>query len=129
MKPPTFIGEDEVFLRTLIAQIHGKRDFSEDEFFSNRSILKNHNDSGTAKLAHMFHEVGRSGDRLIAGLVGEVEFAGRREQPGHGLDIFIGRRSCCSQAELGNNAAKHANSACWASPTSNRGNRLVSENQ
>ncbi len=42
MKRPTFIGEDEVFLRTLIAHTYGKLGFSEDEFFSDRSIVKNH---------------------------------------------------------------------------------------
>ena len=78
MKRPTFVGEDEVFLRTLITYAYGKRDFSEDEFFSNHSIVKNHIDSGAASLAQMFQEKGRSGDALIQGLVDEVEFAGRR---------------------------------------------------
>ena len=112
MKRPTFIGEDEVFLRTLIAHTYGKQDFSEDEFFSNRSIVKNHIDSGTAMLAQMFQESGRSGDGLIRRLVDEVEFAGRREQLGSGLDILIGR-TILQRAELVmelNNTAKHANS-------------------
>jgi DNA sulfur modification protein DndE len=112
MKRPTFIGEDEVFIRTLIAHVYGKRDFSEDEFFSNRSIVKNHIDSGAALLAQMFHETGRSGDALIRRLVDEVEFAGRREQLGSALDIFIGR-TLLQRAELVmelNNTAKHANS-------------------
>lgn len=112
MKRPTFIGEDEVFLRTLIAHTYGKRDFSEDEFFSNRSIVKNHIDSGAALLAQMFQETGRSGDALIRRLVDEVEFTGRREQLGGGLDIFIGR-TLLQRSELVmelNNTAKHANS-------------------
>ena len=62
LKRPTFIAEDEVFLRTLIAHTYGKREFSEDEFYSNRSIVKNHIDSGAALLAKMFQETGRSGD-------------------------------------------------------------------
>ena len=112
MKRPTFIGEDEVFLRTLIAHVYGKRDYSEDEFFSNRSIVKNHIDSGAALLAQLFHETGRSGEALIRRLVDEVEFSGRREQLGSGLDIFIGR-TLLQRAELVmelNNTAKHANS-------------------
>jgi DNA sulfur modification protein DndE len=112
MKRPTFIGEDEVFLRTLIAHVYEKREISEDEFFSNRSIVKNHIDSGTAQLAQMFQEAGRSGDGLIRRLVDEVEFAGRREQLGSGLDIFIGR-TLLQRTELVmglNNTAKHANS-------------------
>lgn len=112
LKRPTFIAEDEVFLRTLIAHTYGKREFSEDEFFSNRSIIKNHIDSGAALLAKMFQETGRSGDALIERLVDEVEFAGRREQLGSGLDIFIGR-TLLQRTELImelNNTTKHANS-------------------
>lgn len=112
MKRPTFIGEDEVFLRTLIAHAYSKPDFSEDEFFSNRSIVKNHIDSGAALLAQLFQETGRSGEALIRRLVDEVEFAGRREQLGSGLDIFIGR-TLLQRTELlmeMNNTAKHANS-------------------
>ena len=74
--------------------------------------MKNHIDSGTALLAQMFQETGRSGDGLIRRLVDEVEFAGRREQLGSGLDIFIGR-TLLQRAELVmelNNTAKHANS-------------------
>ncbi|HNC52276.1 MAG TPA: DndE family protein [Accumulibacter sp.] len=112
MKRPTFIGEDEVFLHTLIAHAYGKRDFSEDEFFSNRSVIKNHIDSGATWLAQLFQETGRSGEALIRRLVDEVEFAGRREQLGSGLDIFIGR-TLLQRAELVmelNNTARHANS-------------------
>lgn len=112
MKRPTFIGEDEVFIRTLIAHTYGKRDIGEDEFFSNRSIVKNHIDRGAALMAELFQESGRSGDALIRRFVDEVEFAGRREQLGSGLDIFIGR-TLLQRAELVmelNNTAKHANS-------------------
>ena len=112
LKRPTFIAEDEVFLRTLITYTYGKRELSEDEFYSNRSIVKNHIDSGAALLARMFHETGRSGDALIHRLLDEVEFSGRREQFGSGLDIFIGR-TLLQRTELVmelNNTIKHANS-------------------
>ncbi|MEZ5584276.1 MAG: DndE family protein [Candidatus Competibacteraceae bacterium] len=112
MKRPTFVGEDEAFIRTLIAHTYNRRDFSEEEFFSNRSIVKNHIDSGAALLAQLFQESGRSGDALIRRLLDEVEFAGRREQLGSGLDIFIGR-TLLQRNELVmelNNTVKHANS-------------------
>lgn len=60
----------------------------------------------------LFNETGRTGDALLRRLVDEVEFAGRREQLGSGLDIFIGR-TLLQRAELVmelNNTAKHANS-------------------
>ena len=91
MKRPTFIGEDEVFIRSLISYAYRKPDISEDEFFSNRSIVKNHIDSGAALLGQLFQECGREADSLLRRLVDEVEFSGRREVLGHGLDIFIGR--------------------------------------
>ena len=112
MKRPTFIGEDEVFIRSLISYSYGKPDFNEDEFFSNRSIVKNHIDRGATRLGQMFQEAGRSADALLQRLVDEVEFAGRREQLGHGLAIVIGR-TLLQRAELVmelNDTVRHANS-------------------
>lgn len=112
MKRPTFVGEDEVFIRSLISHAYQKPDIKEDEFFSNRSIVKNHIDSGAAILGRIFQECGRNADKLIERLVSEVEFGGRREAAGHGLDIFIGR-TLLQRNELImeiNNSAKHANS-------------------
>lgn len=112
MKRPTFVGEDEVFMRALICHVYQKRDIGEDLFFSNRSIVKNHIDSGAVLLGHLFQECGRDADSLLMRLVDEVEFGGRRETAGHGLDIFIGR-TLLQRSELIlaiNNTARHANS-------------------
>jgi DNA sulfur modification protein DndE len=112
MKRPTFIGEDEVFLRSLIASVYLRPDFSEDEFFSNRSIVKNHIDAGAQRLGHLYHEVGRSAENLLAKLAEKVEFGGRREALGRGLEILIGR-TLLDRRELVmelNNTTKHANS-------------------
>ncbi len=112
MKRPTFIGEDEVFIRTLIAYTHGLRDISEDNFYSNRSLLKYHIDNGAMLLAQMLQEGGRSPDSLLRKLVEEVEFSGRKEGMGTELDILLGR-TLLQKAEIVmemNNTAKHANS-------------------
>jgi hypothetical protein len=82
LKRPTFFGEDEIFVRTLIAHVYNRRELSDDELFSNRSIIKSHIDHGAGLLATMFQEAGRSGEGLIARLADEVEFTGRREQLG-----------------------------------------------
>ena len=75
--------------------------------------MKNHIDSGATLLATDVSGVrARCGDGLLQRLVDEVEFAGRREQLGRGLDIFIGR-TLLQRNELVmelNNTAKHANS-------------------
>lgn len=112
MKRPTFIGEDETFIRTLLSYTYRKSEISEEEFFSNRSLVKNHIDAGTTHLVQMFKECGRDADCLLRRLVEEVEFAGRHEGMGTGLDIFIGR-SLLQRKDLImelNNTAKHANS-------------------
>jgi len=44
LKRPTFFGPDELFIRSLLAHVHGKGDIAEDAFFSNRSLIKNHID-------------------------------------------------------------------------------------
>ena len=112
MKRPTFVGEDEVFIRSLISYAYRKRDISEDEFFSNRSIVKNHIDSGAELLKQLFRECGSDTGNLLLRIVAEVEFSGRREVAGHGLDIFIGR-TLLKRNELImeiNHTEKHANS-------------------
>ena len=112
MKRPTFVGEDEVFIRSLISHVYQKREINEEEFFSNRSIVKNHVDSGAALLGKIFQECGREADSLLNRLVNEVEFGGRREAAGYGLDIYIGR-TLLQRNELImelNNTEKHANS-------------------
>lgn len=112
LKRPTFVGEDEVFMRALIGHIYQRRNISEEEFFSNRSIVKNHIDSGAEMLGGIFQECGRDADNLLIRLVEQVEFGGRREPAGHGLDIFIGRTVLQNNdliMEL-NNTARHANS-------------------
>lgn len=112
MKRPTFIGDDEAFIRTLISQVYRRPDVAEDEFFSNHSIIKNHIDSGAMAMGQLFQECGRSADGLMRRLLSEVEFAGRREGLGRGLDIFIGR-TLLQKSELVmelNNTARHANS-------------------
>lgn len=112
LKRPTFFGPDELFIRSLLAHVHGKADIAEDAFFSNRSLIKNHIDQGSLALEQMYIESGRNADGLIKRLVDLVEFQGRKELRGQGLDIFIGR-TLLQKADLImelNNTDKHANS-------------------
>jgi len=112
LKRPTFFGADETFIRTLLAHVHGKGDISEDAFYSNRSLIKNHIDQGSFALEKMYIESGRDADGLIKRLLALVEFQGRKELRGRGLDIFIGK-TLLQKADLimeMNNTDKHANS-------------------
>lgn len=112
IKRTSFVGEEEGFLRSLISYTYKKSEINEEEFFSNRSIVKAHIDRGARILEQLYQESGRDADNLLLRLVDEVEFLGRREGLGHGLDIFIGR-TLLQKADLLmelNNTAKHANS-------------------
>lgn len=112
MKRPTFIGDDEIFFKTLIAYVYGQSDIAEETFYSNKSIIKNHIDNGCLYLSEMFVACGRDGNKLLSKLTGHVEFSGRREMKGKGLDIFIGKtllQKIDVFMEM-NNTRMHANS-------------------
>ena len=91
MKRPTFFAGDEAFICAVLSYTYKKPDLSEDELFSNRALTKNHIDHGATLLNELFQSCGRSGDGLISNLVEEVEFSGRKENFGRGLEILIGR--------------------------------------
>ncbi len=112
LKRPTFVGEDEIFLRTIISYTYGNCEIEEDDFFSNHSIIKNHIDNGALILQQMYLECGKNSDNLLSKLANEVEFSGRKEAFGQGLDILVGRTLLDKKeivVEL-NNTMKHANS-------------------
>lgn len=112
LKRPTFFKEDETFIRTLVTFVYGNASFSEDEFFSNKSIIKNHIDNGAKILWEIFESHGRDVSRWYSALVDEIELKGAREKVTKDLDIFIGRDVMNNDPlvmEL-NNTRKHANS-------------------
>ena len=76
MKRPTFIGQDELFIKTLICDVYKKPDIDEESFYSNKSIIKNHIDSGAQKIKLLFEESGNNADLMIKKLIDRVEFKG-----------------------------------------------------
>lgn len=112
MKRPTFIGDDEIFFKTLIAYVYEQQDISEEDFYSNKSIIKNHIDHGCQYLSQLFVECGRDSNKLLSKLTEHVEFSGRKEMKGKGLDIFIGK-TLLQKTDVFmemNNTVMHANS-------------------
>ncbi len=112
MKRPTFIGNDEIFIRSLISYVYNKSEISEEELYSNKSIIKNHIDNGCHYLSELFIECGKDSGRLLSKLTELVEFSGRRELKGRGLNIFIGK-TLLQKSDLFmelNNTKIHANS-------------------
>ncbi len=112
LKRSTFIGTDEIFLRTLISYVYSKPSLSEEDFFSNRSIIKDHIDHGCSLIEEILIKNGRNVDLLFKHLVEKIEFGGRKELRGCELDVFIGKALLKNNdlfMEL-NNTTKHANS-------------------
>jgi DNA sulfur modification protein DndE len=112
MRRSSFLGPDGPVIQALIAHVYERSDIPDEEFFSNRSIIKNHVDRGCAHLEQWFNECGRDAGALLERLLEAVEFEGRRERMGRGLDLLIGRTVLENRnliVEL-NNTARHANS-------------------
>ncbi|SLM29641.1 hypothetical protein MTBBW1_1900006 [Desulfamplus magnetovallimortis] len=112
MKRPTFIGDDETFIRTLISHVYQNSEISEETFYSNKSIIKNHIDHGCRWLLDLFVECGRDSEHLLSKLADRVVFSGRKEAKGRGLTLFVGK-SMLKKNDLFmelNNTARHANS-------------------
>ncbi|QQS54212.1 MAG: DndE family protein [Candidatus Competibacteraceae bacterium] len=108
----SFLGSDGPVIQALIAHAHERPDIPDEEWFSNRSIVKNHIDRGCAHLEQWFNECGCDAGSLIERLLEAVEFEGRRELMGRELELLIGRTALENQnviVEL-NNTARHANS-------------------
>ena len=118
MKRPTFVGKDETFIRTIISYVYKISEITEKEFFSNKSIIKNHIDNGCKYLEKLFNECGKNSNQLLAKLTELVEFNGRKELKGRGLDIFIGKTLLQKTdifIEL-NNTALHSHLAIMGKP-------------
>jgi DNA sulfur modification protein DndE len=112
LKRPTFFKEDESFIQTLVAFVYGNNSFTEDEFYSNKSIIKNHIDNGAKILWDLFDAHGRDVTSWYTALLDEIELKGTKEKLTKDLDIFIGRNILTNDPlvmEL-NNTQKHANS-------------------
>src|SRR5687768_1907314 len=91
MKRPTFFKDDEVFIRALISQVYRRSEFSDEDLYSNSSVIKNHIDSGASILWQMFESNGRDVSRWYKELIEGVNLASAKERPTRDLDIFLGR--------------------------------------
>lgn len=112
MRRHSFLGNDETLVKTLISQIYDQTDFDDNDFFSNKSIIKNHIDSGSQLLWDLFEKSGRDVNNWYKALLEKVELKGAREVFTKDLDIFIGRKVVNNEElimEL-NDTTKHANS-------------------
>lgn len=112
MKRPTFISNEELFIKSLLSFVYKTSEISEDEFYSNKSLIKDHIDNGCKHLERIFEECGRNSEQLLKKIASRIKLNGSCEIQGSGLDIFIGR-TVLDKRDVTlefNNTVKHANS-------------------
>lgn len=112
VKRPTFIASDELFFKAILSYVHKKKELTEDEFYSNKSLIKDHIDNGSKHLTRIFKESNHNAEIFLKKITDMVQFSGRKEVKGTGLDIFIGKTLLDKKDQILelNNTSKHANS-------------------
>jgi DNA sulfur modification protein DndE len=91
MKRSTFVSSDEIFLKTLINQVHQPENLDESLFYSNKSITKNHIDNGAFLLWNLFQKNGEDVTKWYSEIVSSINLSGGKKLKTKDLDIFIGR--------------------------------------
>jgi len=112
MKRPSFVANDEVLLRTLISQVYQIEDIDENEFYSNKSIIKDHVDNGAQLLWSIFQKNGEDINRWYSEIISTIQLSGAKTAKTKDLDIFIGRNIMHNSDLIMhlNDTTKHANS-------------------
>jgi len=112
MKRTSFVANDEIFLRTLIAQVYKIDELEENEFYSNKSIIKDHVDNGSQLLWEIFHKNGEAVNAWYSEIVSTIQMSGVKDVKTKDLDIFIGRNILTNDDLIMslNDTTKHANS-------------------
>ena len=112
MKRPSFVANDEVLLRTLISQVYQIEDIDENEFYSNKSIIKDHVDNGAHLLWLIFKKNGEDINRWYSEIIAAIQLSGAKTVKTKDLDIFIGRNILLKTDLIMhlNDTTKHANS-------------------
>jgi DNA sulfur modification protein DndE len=112
MKRSTFVGSDEILLKTLLSQVYEIDTIDENDLYSNKSIVKDHVDNGALLLWEVFQKNGEDINRWNSEIINSIQLSGGKDVKTKDLDIFIGR-SVLQNNELimsMNDTAKHANS-------------------
>ena len=112
MKRTSFIANDEIFLKTLINQVYQSDIADDNEFYSNKSIIKDHVDNGALLLWQIFQKNGEDINQWYSEIVASIKLSGNRDVKTKDLDIFIGRSVLQNNDFIMslNDTTKHANS-------------------
>lgn len=112
MRRHSFLNADELLVKTLINQVYQTDDLDDNEFFSNKSIVKDHIDNGSALLWELFQKNGEDINKWYAEMLGTIQLSGAKKIKTKDLDIFIGRDILHNNELIMalNDTTQHANS-------------------
>ena len=112
MKRTSFLGNDELFIKSLIQCVYNVSEIAESDLYSNKSIIKNHIDNGTALIWELFIKNGDDINKWYLELLSTVKLTGYKKTKTKDLDIYIGRAILTNRELILNlnNTTKHANS-------------------
>jgi DNA sulfur modification protein DndE len=111
-KRAQFIGSEESYYRTLLSYIYKKPDFTDDEFYSNNSAIKDHIDQGCLILKGLYEQSGKSKNIFLMKLGDLIKECIPKEVRTKDFELFIGKKVLTNEdliVEL-NNTAKYSNS-------------------
>ncbi|MBA6316250.1 DndE family protein [Cellulophaga baltica] len=91
MKRTSFLSKDELLVKTLINQVYQIEDLDENQFYSNKSIVKDHVDNGAILLWDLFQKNGEDINKWYSEIVSTIHLSGAKKLKTKDLDIFIGR--------------------------------------
>ena len=91
MKRTSFFSKDELLVKTLINQVYQVEDLDDNQFYSNKSIVKDHVDNGAILLWDLFQKNGEDINKWYSEIVSTIHLSGAKKLKTKDLDIFIGR--------------------------------------
>lgn len=112
MKKTSFMGNDELIVKTLVQQVYQADDIEENQLYSNKSIVKDHVDNGANLLWELFQKNGEDINKWYTEIIGTIQLTGAKKLKTKDLDIFIGRDILKNNDLIMalNDTALHANS-------------------
>ncbi len=112
MKKTSFFSKDELLIKTLVNQVYKLEDMDDNQFYSNKSVIKDHVDNGAELLWRLFQKNGEDINKWYSEIVSTIQLTGAKKLKTKDLDIFIGR-DILKNSDLImalNDTAVHANS-------------------
>ncbi|MDF1866332.1 MAG: DndE family protein, partial [Saprospiraceae bacterium] len=79
MRKQSFLNKDELLVKTLVNQVYQLDEIDDKQFFSSKSIVKNHIDNGASILWDLFRKNGEDINKWYAEIVSTIQLSGGKK--------------------------------------------------